>query len=98
MLRATVHNLRTEKMKPEDVRIDRKSIHGNKFIMGRDGDRNTVCDLYEYDLAVRILNDSTYREKVKKLHGKRLFCWCHPMRCHGDSLAAIAEMLYCEDI
>lgn len=64
-------------------RIDRKSIWGNPFILGDDGNRDVVCDAYE---RVYIPHKPSLAD-VSKLSGKALGCWCAPLRCHGDFLA-----------
>jgi hypothetical protein len=80
-------------MLPGDVRIDRQTEHGNRFVIGRDGDRSTVIAKHKAEVEERVARDPVYRAKVKALHGRRLFCWCHPEPCHGDTLACIAERL-----
>ena len=70
------------------IRIDRGSKYGNPFVMKDDGTRDEVCDHYRlHYLAYKpsILGTITY------LKGKVLICHCFPMRCHGDSLADLAN-------
>lgn len=31
--------------------------------------------------------------RLPELKGKILGCWCHPLACHGDVLAALADAL-----
>lgn len=70
------------------VYIGRGSAFGNPFVIGKDGDRNAVCDKY---IALRS-RDVRFIEKVKKeLKGKDLVCFCKPSRCHGDWLVKIAN-------
>lgn len=68
-------------MKGLAVRIDRGSAYGNPFILGKDGDRDQVCDKYEEHYL-------PYKPSIKKelLKGKVLICHCYPERCHGESL------------
>lgn len=73
-----------------DVLIDRRTEHGNPFILGRDGDRDEVCDKYRIWLWDRIKSGDLSLEKLAGLHGKRLGCHCYPLRCHGDTLSAAA--------
>jgi hypothetical protein len=71
---------------PFDVFIGRPSKWGNPFRW--DGTRDEVCDKYE---ALRG-TDADFIAMVKKeLRGKRLGCFCDPLRCHGDWLARIAN-------
>lgn len=70
------------------VRIDRGTKYGNPFILDADGDRDCVCDNYEHQylpLKPSILSS------VDLLKGKVLICHCFPQRCHGDSLARMAN-------
>ena len=87
------------------VYIGRPTIWGNPFIMGTHGNRDTVCDYYERYLAgdmevLGILGTRKrpvdYREVLAKLLGGALcgsilVCHCYPLRCHGDTLARIAN-------
>ena len=63
-----------------DVRIDRQSDWGNPHIIGRDGDRQQVIDLYRRWLPKQL----GLMKRLKDLAGKRLGCWCKPLACHGD--------------
>ena len=67
--------------------IDRSSAWGNPFEMPADGDRNDVCELFAEFLTAK----PSLLKKLKTLKGKVLVCWCHPERCHGDHLAALAN-------
>jgi hypothetical protein len=65
------------------VRADRFSDWGNPFEMGKDGDRNEVCNNYEkhyLPFKPSLLN------RLDELKGKALGCWCAPEKCHCDSL------------
>ena len=67
-----------------DVKIGRGSDWGNPFVIGDDGDRDTVLEKYG-----RYLNDKNkllHRLKCNELGGKLLVCWCCPDGCHGDIL------------
>ena len=33
-------------------------------------------------------------EELAGLHGKDLYCWCHPFACHGDILEKAAEWAF----
>lgn len=76
---------------PYEVRIDRKSKWGNKFIIGRDGDRDDVCNKYRLWLWAEIRAGRVTIEDLAKLRGLKLGCHCAPKRCHGDTLSAAAE-------
>ena len=71
-----------------DVYIGRPGPWGNPFIIGRDGDRNTVIMKFAKWL-IRSPNPRAQwmREHIRELHDKRLGCFCSPDKCHGDVLA-----------
>lgn len=60
---------------------------GNKFKVGRDGNRDEVCDKHEEYFRT---NEELQRW-VPFLKGKALVCFCAPKRCHGDTLARAAN-------
>lgn len=62
------------------VRIDRQSEWGNPFIMGEDGDRDTVVENFDWYLDRK----PSLVKKLPTLGGMVLGCWCYPDRCHGD--------------
>jgi hypothetical protein len=62
--------------------IDRGTQWGNPFVMGEDGDRNTVCDSFEVYFNLK----PSLQVKISSLAGKVLGCWCFPERCHGNHL------------
>ena len=75
------------KVSPFDVYIGRGTKWGNPYHIGKDGDRDEVCDKY---IALRGA-DPAFVEMVKReLAGKVLGCSCFPLRCHGDWLAEVA--------
>lgn len=86
----TVHNLRRERMRPGDARIDRATAFGNPFVLGGDGTRAEVIARFEARERARVAADPARRAAVAGLHGRRLFCWCAPEPCHGDVLAQLA--------
>ena len=81
---------------PDDVRIDRGTRWENRFVIGWDGDRAEVIRRYEKALRATMARSPKLKEAVAALHGKRLFCWCAPLPCHGDVLAKLAAELVAE--
>lgn len=82
---------------PYDIYIGRPSKWGNPFTHRR---------YYQSDLKIVATRDEAverYREWIKtqpqllsalhELKGKRLGCWCAPLRCHGEILAELADAL-----
>lgn len=70
-----------------DVYIGRPSKWGNPFVIGKDGDRETV--LRKYREWIRTQPDLL--AALPELKGKTLGCWCKPRACHGDVLAELAD-------
>ena len=69
-----------------DVYIGRGSKWGNPFVIGVDGTRDGVCDLYEQWLP----EQPELMAALGELTDKTLGCYCAPDRCHGDFLAHLA--------
>ena len=59
---------------------------GNPFIIGRDGDRKQVVELYEQ----YILGNDKLLDSINELKGKVLGCWCDPDQCHAEILHKLA--------
>ena len=70
------------------VRIDRLTKWGNPFRLGGDVDRATA--IARYSEWLRRQPDVVAAARAE-LRGKTLGCWCAPLPCHGDVLAAVAE-------
>ena len=76
-----------------DVLIDRRTIFGNPFVIGKDGNRTEVIRKFEewvYTQPILI-------KEIKKLKGKKLGCHCVPKNCHGYIIAKIADSIFEED-
>jgi hypothetical protein len=69
------------------MRVDRFTDWGNPFELGKDGDRDEVCDSYEVFFGLK----KSLQNKVQDLKGKALGCWCAPERCHAHYLQQIAN-------
>jgi hypothetical protein len=69
------------------VNIMRGSKWGNPFRLRQDEPRDEVCDKFARLLQAR--PDLT--ADIPSLRGKLLVCCCHPLRCHGDELARLAN-------
>ena len=91
-----IMNLRHEKPSElYDVRVDRKSILGNPFFMEDESKRDEICDKYYiwFGKSLKNMRNTLFGEELVRLksiytmHGKlRLFCWCAPKRCHGETI------------
>ncbi len=75
-----VYSLRKGAPKPPKgaVYIGRPSRWGNPFLIGKDGNRDEVCDKFEREILPTL--------DIEPLRGKDLICYCAPNRCHGDSI------------
>ncbi len=65
------------------VRVDRGSIYGNPFMLGKDGNRDDVCDSYANHY---LPHKPSILSTLPELKGKVLICHCYPERCHAESL------------
>lgn len=70
-----------------DVYIGRPSKWGNPYKMGPGMTRAQAIAAYE----TWILCNPILRSDLHELRGKILACWCHPLPCHGDVLARLAD-------
>ena len=93
MLPTSIVNLRHHKA---EVLCGRGSIFGNPYLIGRDGDRNEVCDKF-IPYFYKKLTNPEFRAKVLSLKGRKLGCWCKcspqcdnpkckPHRCHVETI------------
>lgn len=81
------------KQEPFDVYIGRAGrgqdgYFGNPFRLAPGSMRgSTIAKFREYFLK-RVEEDADFRRAVLALRGKRLGCFCKPLACHGDVIAA----------
>lgn len=87
-MKTKVVNVKTT---PCDVIIGRPSKFGNPFVIGRDGNREQVIELYWKYFYKRVENDSDFKKAVEKLKGLTLGCYCKPEACHGDVIVEYLE-------
>jgi uracil-DNA glycosylase len=66
------------------VYCGRGSPYGNPFVVGRDGNRDEVCNRFEAEILPTL--------DVSGLRGKDLVCFCAPLRCHCDAILRKANM------
>lgn len=83
-----IHALKSDRSIPADaVRVDRTTKWGNPFIIGKDGNRDEVIELY----AQWILTQPDLMADLPSLAGKSLLCWCAPERCHAEVLMDLSN-------
>jgi len=80
-----------------DVYIGRngkgRSILGNPYSIGIDGDREEVIRKYAYDFILKWKTEPEFRDAVMVCEGKRLGCFCKPELCHGDVIITFLNIL-----
>lgn len=73
-----VLNKHTEKSLLHGIYCGRGSPYGNPFVIGKDGNRDEVCNRFEKEILPTL--------DVSALRGKNLVCYCAPLRCHCDAI------------
>ena len=79
---------------PYDFYIDRRTPIGNPYQLKQEKHRDKVCDAYEkYFQEMLEYGGSSFEGYLAAMlacHIKydrlRLFCWCAPKRCHGETV------------
>ena len=70
--------------------IDRRSVLGNPFKIGRDGPREQVIEQYRIWLRRQWKGQGKVYDELVRLAALSmhepvcLLCWCKPLGCHGD--------------
>lgn len=87
---------------PGAISVDRNTRFGNPFIIGPDGDRETVCDKFDewLDTGNNFGNPKATEarriwilDNIRYLKNLNLLCWCAPDRCHAETYARRANGL-----
>jgi len=73
------------------IRIDRLSVFGNPFRIGKNCSRKQSLKKYRKYFYNRIKTDKKFRWAVESLKGHILACWCKPLPCHGDIIGEYLE-------
>jgi hypothetical protein len=73
-------------------------VFGNPYRCGDYGSvhnmsRKQAIAQFEAYARHRCTTEREFRNRVQAIHGRRLFCFCTPLACHGDVLARIAAEL-----
>jgi hypothetical protein len=74
-----------------DIYIGRGTRWGNPYEIGRGPEgpsREEVIRKYKEHFEAEILSDPERRSALLSLRGYRLGCFCAPLPCHGDVIAA----------
>jgi hypothetical protein len=93
-----VVNLRRE---DHDVYIGRPSLWANpfstkpsKYDVVKCASVEEAVERYREYIVDRLYQESSLRQELRKLKGKRLGCFCAPRLCHGDVLKEIIEKMF----
>lgn len=62
------------------------SIWHNPFKIDTKDSRNDVIRKYEIYIKKKLDEEPDLVNKLLKLKGKNLGCWCYPLECHGNVL------------
>jgi len=92
-------NKKESYVEEESLFCGRPSALGNPFIIGADGDRDTVCDKYEAwfneqltDNNKAVTDELDTAISIIKTYGTiNLVCFCSPLRCHTETIAKWLE-------
>ena len=68
------------------VYIGRGSIFGNPFVMGKDGSREEVINLYRHYVTQNL---DVYKAICNLPKDAILGCFCKPQKCHGDVIVEL---------
>ena len=83
----SIYNIK-EKYPPNTQIVDRGTIWGNPFVLGVDGDRDKVCDLFIQYAEWRLSIQPNWLDEIR---GRPLACHCSPKRCHAETLYKMAN-------
>jgi hypothetical protein len=70
------------------------SIWANPYKITEDSSREEVLEKYRKYIDEKLENSSSLRNKLSKLKGRCLGCWCVPEKCHGLILMEMIDK-YC---
>lgn len=90
-MKMRIENRRT--YKGPGVYVGRPSTLGNPYVIGQDGDRDTVVHKY------RLWLNEQVKQRVPRIMAalraiepdETLVCWCWPERCHAEVVAKAVE-------
>lgn len=71
---------------------------GNPFIIGKDGNRDEVIEKYRVYLINQIKIGNITKSELKNMYGKKLGCFCKPLKCHGDILKEFIDLAHNDNL
>lgn len=75
--------VRNKRESSNGIYVGRPSAWGNPFVIGKDGSREQVIELYRAWMEQQLALNPRW---LDPLQGKDLVCWCAPLACHADLL------------
>jgi hypothetical protein len=87
-LLTAVLNKKTHGIPTGATYIGRGSAWGNPFVMGRDGDRESVIRKFEVYARQRLVEEPDW---LAPLRGRDVVCFCAPLACHGHVIQILIE-------
>src|SRR5574337_1336593 len=89
---SVVYNISTyDKSKKHDlpaISIMRGTPYGNPFIMGKDGTRDEIVEMFELYARWRMKIQPRWLDRIVD---RDVLCCCAPEKCHGDVLVKLAK-------
>jgi hypothetical protein len=76
-----VYNQKNNDFPRDAIYVGRPSYWGNPFVIGKDGTREEVLEIFE-----AWFKTSNKMQHIIELKGKDLVCHCSPLPCHADLL------------
>lgn len=76
-----------------DYYIGRPQILGNPYVVGKDGSRRQVIQLWKRYAMLRAGADFNFRSALLRCENKTVGCHCHPLECHGDTFDELIHRL-----
>ncbi len=90
---------------PTDIgrKNDGSSLLGNKFVIGKDGNKKEVVEKYRNWLFEEVKKEAEVYKELEKLAARakvrdiKLGCLCKPEGCHSDVIKSCVEWLIREN-
>ncbi len=85
-----IYNASKDLLPVQHTYVDRRTAFGNRFIIGKHGNRGAV--VAKHKQWVNAPEQADFRAKIRReLRGENLVCWCVPKQCHATELMRIAR-------
>lgn len=84
--RAGIVFIKNEKTGNKERFPKKSSPFYNPSKIGKHGNRDQVIEKYKNYILKKLEQSQELMNLLKSMKGKKLGCWCHPEKCHGDVL------------